>query len=168
MAATVKTRIQLKYDTEEHWNRAVNFCPLKGEVIIYSTDDTHPFCRLKVGDGETKVTDLPFIFMEGDVPPADLNFVLREHFIDFPRVGKANLLYIEAATNTIYKWTDSGGYDPCYSLVKETASQITGWNPGQMTNLSVDDGTATLQVVNGTGPSLTFENKEVAASFGVV
>ena len=158
----------MKYDTEEHWNRAVNFCPLKGEVIIYSTDDTHPFCRLKVGDGVTKVTELPFIFTEGDVPSTELNFVLKEHFIDFPRVGNKDILYLEAATDTIYKWTDSGGYDACYGIIKETASQITGWNQGRMTNLSVEDGTATLQVINGTEPNLTFENKQVTASFGVI
>lgn len=61
MAATVKTRVQLKYDTEEHWSRALHFTPLKGEVIIYSADNTHPFSRIKVGDGTTPVIDLPFI-----------------------------------------------------------------------------------------------------------
>jgi len=72
---TIKTRIQLKNDTEENWNRSVlstdntagtkesgnSFIPLKGEVIIYSTDDTHPFSRFKVGDGKTDVISLPFI-----------------------------------------------------------------------------------------------------------
>ena len=59
---TIKTRIQLKNDTEENWNKAINFVPLKGEVIIYSADDAHPFCRLKVGNGITTVSDLPFIY----------------------------------------------------------------------------------------------------------
>ena len=61
MANTVKARIQLKYDTEENWSKAIRFCPLKGEVIIYAIDDTHPFPRLKVGDGVTPVVDLPFL-----------------------------------------------------------------------------------------------------------
>ena len=61
MAETIKTRIQLKNDTEENWNKAINFTPKKGEVIIYSADDTHPFSRLKVGDGNTTVINLPFI-----------------------------------------------------------------------------------------------------------
>jgi len=59
--STVKARIQLKSDTEENWNKALRFIPLRGEVIIYLTDDTHPFSRLKVGDGTTPVIDLPFI-----------------------------------------------------------------------------------------------------------
>lgn len=58
---TIKTRIQLKNDTEAHWDLATNFVPKQGEVIIYSADDTHPFSRLKVGDGSTNVIDLPFI-----------------------------------------------------------------------------------------------------------
>ena len=59
--STIKTRIQLKYDTEEHWGRALNFIPMRGEVIIYSPDDTRHFCRFKVGDGSTPVVDLPFM-----------------------------------------------------------------------------------------------------------
>lgn len=58
---TVKARIRLKSDTEANWNKALNFIPLKGEVIVYSTDESHPFSRLKVGDGMTPVVDLPFI-----------------------------------------------------------------------------------------------------------
>ena len=58
---TIKSRIQLKSDTEAHWDLAVNFVPKIGELIIYSTDNAHPFCRLKVGDGSTTVPNLPFI-----------------------------------------------------------------------------------------------------------
>lgn len=72
---TIKTRIQLKNDTEVNWNKAVlpadnaqgtketgtSFVPLEGEVIIYSADDTHPFSRLKIGDGVTDVASLPFV-----------------------------------------------------------------------------------------------------------
>ena len=58
---TIGARIQLKNDTEANWQKAVHFTPLHGEVIIYSIDDTHPFFRLKVGDGITNENDLPFI-----------------------------------------------------------------------------------------------------------
>ena len=59
--STVKSRIQLKNDIEANWNKAVNFIPLKGEIIIYSIDESHPFSRLKVGDGITTIINLPFI-----------------------------------------------------------------------------------------------------------
>lgn len=61
---TVKTRIQLKNDTEANWNKAINFIPLRGEPIIYLTDQAHPFFRIKIGDGVTAVAQLPFIGIE--------------------------------------------------------------------------------------------------------
>ncbi len=63
----IKSRVQLKNDTEANWNKAgpkddsLGFIPLKGELIIYSPDEAHPFSRLKVGDGITNVVELPFI-----------------------------------------------------------------------------------------------------------
>lgn len=56
----VHARIQLKNDTEKNWNKS-NFIPLKGELIIYSTDETHPFSRIKIGDGVTNIIELPFL-----------------------------------------------------------------------------------------------------------
>ena len=49
-------RIQLKHDTPEHWSLAENFIPLAGEMIVYDGDPV----RYKIGDGVTKVNDLPF------------------------------------------------------------------------------------------------------------
>ena len=63
---TIKTRIQLKNDTEENWNKAVNFVPKNGELIIYNAesgqniDEARRFPRFKVGDGVTTVPNLPF------------------------------------------------------------------------------------------------------------
>ena len=62
---TIKARIQLKNDTEENWNKAINFVPLQGEIIIYSADNSHPFSRIKVGDGITTVIKLPFVNTDG-------------------------------------------------------------------------------------------------------
>lgn len=56
----VNTRIQNKHDTEANFNNAT-FSPLPGEIIVYDKDATHTKPRLKVGDGETPVTGLPFV-----------------------------------------------------------------------------------------------------------
>lgn len=61
-----KVRLQLKSDTEENWKTlndatAGGFIPLSGELIIYTADNTHSYCRLKVGDGSTNIVSLPFI-----------------------------------------------------------------------------------------------------------
>ena len=58
---SIKTRIIHKHDTEANWEKAENFIPLQGEIIIYDKDDTHPYERIKIGDGSTKVNALPFI-----------------------------------------------------------------------------------------------------------
>ena len=58
---TLNTRIQMKTDTEANWNKATNFIPKNGEIIIYATDTTHSYQRVKVGDGKTLVNNLPFI-----------------------------------------------------------------------------------------------------------
>ena len=57
---TIKTRIQSKHETEANWNKATNFVPLKGEIIIYDPDTTYDYPRIKVGDGKTNVISLKF------------------------------------------------------------------------------------------------------------
>lgn len=61
----MKERIQIKHDFEENWKKAVNFVPLAGEFIIYDgiIEDGEYIQppRFKLGDGVTKVNDLPFI-----------------------------------------------------------------------------------------------------------
>lgn len=52
----LSTRIQQKMDTKANWDKATNFVPLKGEIIVYSDLN-----EMKVGDGTTLVKDLPFI-----------------------------------------------------------------------------------------------------------
>lgn len=53
---TFQGRIIQKHDTKANWDKATNFVPLKGEIIIY--DDLK---KIKIGDGATKVGNLVFI-----------------------------------------------------------------------------------------------------------
>lgn len=53
---TFQGRSVQKHDTKANWEKATNFIPLKGEIIIY--DDLK---KIKIGDGSTKVNDLDFI-----------------------------------------------------------------------------------------------------------
>ena len=57
----LNARIQMKTDTETNWLNKANFIPKNGEIIIYATDATHSYQRIKVGDGVTLVNNLPFI-----------------------------------------------------------------------------------------------------------
>lgn len=55
------TRIVHKHDIEANWNKAVNFIPIQGELIVYDIDDNYTYERLKIGDGATPVAELPFV-----------------------------------------------------------------------------------------------------------
>ena len=57
----LNARIIHKHETEANWLLATNFVPLQGEIIIYDIDSTHNYERVKVGDGKTLVSALPFI-----------------------------------------------------------------------------------------------------------
>lgn len=57
----LKSRIVLKHDIEANWNKASTFIPLLGEIIIYDVDSNYEYERIKIGDGETSVVNLPFI-----------------------------------------------------------------------------------------------------------
>ena len=73
---TIKSRIVHKHDSETNWNRATNFVPKQGELIIYDTDANHSYVRVKIGDGTTNVSSLPFFAI--DVDATTLNSMIEE------------------------------------------------------------------------------------------
>lgn len=52
---TFQGRIVQKHDTKANWDKATNFVPLKGEIIIYDGLN-----KIKIGDGTTTVVNLPY------------------------------------------------------------------------------------------------------------
>ena len=52
----IKEQTLIKKDTSINWNKAKNFIPKENEIIMY-TD----FNSIKIGNGKTKVNDLPFV-----------------------------------------------------------------------------------------------------------
>ncbi len=167
----IKTRIQLKNDTETNWDRAVNFVPKQGEIIIYSADESHPFSRLKVGDGNTTVTALPFIdagTINGEVL-ADV-IITEDNYNSFPPIGQENKLYIDLNTNTIYCYKPNSGFSQLshfkYIVSKTEISTVENWNPGIMTTALIND---TLLVINnGTAPTLNLGTLNVVTNISEV
>jgi hypothetical protein len=90
MSATVNTRIQLKRDTTQHWNQAIGFIPLPGEVIIYEDYETKTYIIEENGKTTTKTINIPNIKIgTGNAYVQDLAFVdektrdmLMEHVIN--------------------------------------------------------------------------------------
>ena len=56
----VNARIVHKHDTEENWLKATSFIPKQGELIVYDIDSNYTYERIKIGDGKTVVSSLPF------------------------------------------------------------------------------------------------------------
>ena len=52
----IKEQTLIKKDTSINWGKAKNFIPKENEIIFY-TD----FNKMKIGNGKTKVNELPFI-----------------------------------------------------------------------------------------------------------
>lgn len=61
----MKKQITIKHDIAANWQKAINFIPKVDELILYDgvvENGKHiELPRLKIGDGETKLNDLPFI-----------------------------------------------------------------------------------------------------------
>lgn len=57
----IKSRIVHKHDVELNWNKATNFIPKQGEIIVYDIDSNHSYERIKIGDGVTNVNNLTFV-----------------------------------------------------------------------------------------------------------
>ena len=56
----MKARVSQLHKTEAEWNKLPTFVPMQGEFIIFDPDQEHRYARLKIGDGETLLKDLPF------------------------------------------------------------------------------------------------------------
>ena len=61
MANKIDTRIRHKHDTEENWAKATSFIPLLEKLIVYDSDASLSYCRVKMGDGINVVSALPFM-----------------------------------------------------------------------------------------------------------
>ena len=57
---SLQARIQNKCDLTANWEKATNFVPKKGEIIVYSDGGGTGIPKMKVGDGTTKVGSLKF------------------------------------------------------------------------------------------------------------
>ena len=57
----LNARVSHMHDIEENWDKCPNFVPNVGEIIVYDADNTFKYPRVKIGDGTTTITELPFV-----------------------------------------------------------------------------------------------------------
>ena len=138
---TLQTRIQLKHDTEANWKTAGTngFKPLAGELIIY--DDTIGGAKIKIGNGENTVNELPF--------------TKSMHYIP------ANLFTVTAGSSTsgaylATKWKISdldGITQPYDGLTIALRTPAAGYSGGIL--LSIDNGTTYYPLVRNVNTLIT-------------
>jgi hypothetical protein len=56
----MRARLSQLHKTEAEWAKLPEFIPMISELIVFDSDEDHPFARVKMGDGKTPLKDLPF------------------------------------------------------------------------------------------------------------
>jgi hypothetical protein len=87
----ILSRIINKHDIEVNWNKAVNFIPKKGEFILYDIDENYNYERIKVGDGITPVTNLPF-YLASEINSIQEKLKVLDEMLDVEIDNNLNML----------------------------------------------------------------------------
>lgn len=69
--------VKNKYGTTEYWSNN-DIIPLVGEIVIYSDGFGEGKPAIKVGDGKTKLSDLPFIKADDNSPFYGIDYIIEE------------------------------------------------------------------------------------------
>lgn len=97
---TINARTVQKHDTTANWDLAVDFIPLEGEIIVYTDIN-----KIKVGDGETVVGELPWASGEmTDMTGATTTTDGSHGLVPAPLAGDQNKFLRGDGT-----WAEAGG-----------------------------------------------------------
>lgn len=151
---TIATRVLQKTDTKANWDKATNFVPKKGELIVYSD-----LRRIKVGDGTTKVGDLQFLADSDTNTHQSIKTLKTDNTTaQSPSSGEA---IAGSGTISLHKVSKTGSYNdllnkptiptiPTNYVTTNTAQTITGIKTfNAPTNTSGEQATATFKTANG-------------------
>ena len=130
------TRIVHKHAVESDWLKATNFIPMQGEIIIYDKDSTYTYERIKIGDGRTVVSSLPFVndtlkaSIEADIDAINAEMSAVDSKVDgvSALVGDSAVSEQIAAAQIVYVGPDRPT-DPSIKVWINTAEEGTGVVP---------------------------------------
>ncbi len=147
---TFKTRHVQKNDVQANWEKATNFIPLKGELIIYDPDDNYSYARVKIGDGSRYVNELPFLENVGPAgtpgekgdPGRGISSITKTNTSGL--VDTYNILYTDG-TSTAFNVTNGSKGDPGENGVNGAngISVTHSWNDTKLTLTSASGTTTT-------------------------
>lgn len=116
-----KARIVNKNGTSAEWEKATSFVPKKGELILYTDLN-----KIKIGDGVTKVNDLPFsnddkVSKAGDTITGDLQ-IKGDYSLDLLRQNPTRIASISAEGISVKNYFKLGYvtdtlYNGWYSII---------------------------------------------------
>lgn len=139
---TFQGRIVQKHDTKANWDKATNFVPLKGEIIVY--DDLK---KIKIGDGITKVGNLAFI--------NDLDTLAEvaatgsyDDLIDKPTIG-------DGEVNISYRNSFGGTTSSRFTLNGTGRHNINIYTPTKLSEFTNDTNYATQNELTNATAGLT-------------
>lgn len=121
---TINTRIKLKHDTTEHWNNAIGFIPLPGEIIIYDDYEVKTWEEEEYGEVVTKTAYIPGIKIgTGNAYVQDLSFIdgkVKDTLLD-------HINNMEVHTTLAEKmfWNNKINVDDAYEIVHEELADET-------------------------------------------
>lgn len=161
---TLKTRLKQKRDSSANWNKATNFTPLAGEIIVYSDLN-----MIKIGDGATKVSALPFL--KGNNPVDLSKYVPYTGATKDVDLGKHSLVISNRANNTgnptIKVSAKVSAEDDICTIISPSGLSMTDLSTTSATlssnSLAVNDGPYTGAVISS-GFKATFDNNTVQYS----
>lgn len=84
----MKARVSLLHKTEASWSKLPGFIPEAGELVVYDPDNNFNYARIKMGDGKTLLSDLPFFINSATM--AALNTIKYSEVIDGGRITENN------------------------------------------------------------------------------
>lgn len=123
----IKGKIIFKHQTAADWELSA-YVPDEGEQVFYDPDENNKLTRVKVGDGEKAVKDLPFIGISEVVKETT---IYNKEFATYESDS--------VTLNGVYKFTVTGIEDESYAEFRLT------WNGGETAeDLSI--GTTTLEI----------------------
>lgn len=151
------SRIVHKHDIETNWNKATNFIPLIGEIIVYDKDASHDYERFKIGDGVTKVTQLPFqvnpTFFEDYKP--------KQEAVVSPSASGETLAFIDSISQDVL-----GKITVTKKNVGKVANATTADKLANLTVTLTGDVTGTKTIQNGNSISITTDLSETGVTAG--